>query len=64
MSENEQLIFDEVDLTYLRDAVYRQIATTDWDVTNPGEWLRLVALKGLEEKLNRALDAIYDNNHA
>lgn len=64
MPEQEQITFDEVDLTYLKEAVYRQIATTDWDVTNPGEWLRLVALKELEEKLNRSLDVIYDNNHA
>ena len=63
MPEQEQITFDEVDLTYLKEAVYRQIATTDWDVTNNGEWLRLVALKELEEKLNRSLDVIYDNNH-
>lgn len=59
--DDNNIIFDEVDLTYLRDAINLQIATTDWDVTSNGQWLHLVALKNLEEKLNHALDGMYDN---
>ena len=64
MSENEQLVFDEVDLNYLREAVGHQIAHVAWDVTNNNDWEILKSLKALEDKLDRALDGIYDNNHS
>ena len=59
----DDITFDEVDLNYLRDAVSFQIARTDWDVTNRDDWQYLVTLKALEDKLNRALDAVYDEQH-
>lgn len=61
---NDQITFDEIDLNYLRDAVSHQIAHTAWDVTNNDDWEFLKSLKALEDKLNRALDVCYDNNHA
>lgn len=56
----DNITFDEDDLECLYDAIIHQVRTTDWDVTDPADWDKLKQVKEMEEKLCRALDAIFD----
>ena len=55
---NDQITFDEVDLNYLLTAVTEQLATTKWNPLDQDQWLQLKHLKGLQDKILRAIDGI------
>lgn len=54
--DDGEVVFDEVDLNFINEAVYDMLVKTDWDVTNNDDWNQLVALKNLQTKIHRALD--------